>query len=229
MKRIGRPPRETRYVHVDYAGKEYTVGFVDHKGTHQAFVIDREDFEHIRTSSWHVTATNYMSTNIEVDDIRKSLYLHNAVCGRFTFDGKGQTTSIDHINRNGFDNRKENLRLVSQSEQNINQGKKPRTATLPADSGITMDDVPRHIWYVKPNGLHGDRFAIEFKTEGLLWRSTSSKTVSLQAKLTEAKQKLAEFYTAYPHLDPDNPERVAKESQLNDSFTVIVEAARTKI
>lgn len=128
---------------------------------------------------------------------------------RDAFQGKGQTDSIDHINRIGFDNRKENLRHVSQSEQNINQKQKKRKVVLPDGCGLSPEDIPRHIWYVKANGGHGDRFAIEFKTEGITWKTTSSKGVSIQAKLEEAKQKLVSFYQTYPYLNPElNEERV---------------------
>jgi hypothetical protein len=131
------------------------------------------------------------------------------------------------MNRIGFDNRKCNLRIVTQSEQNMNQKRRPRTFLLPADSGLTYEDIPRHIWYVKANGLHGDRFAIEFKSESYVWRTTSSKKVSLNEKLNQAKQKLEECYALYPHLNPHNPEWIAKQKELTDSYENILIAATT--
>lgn len=129
---------------------------------------------------------------------------------RDAFNGKGQTESIDHINRIGFDNRKENLRLITQSEQNINQVKKKRNIVLPIDCGLTPEDIPRHIWYVNANGLHGDRFAIEFRTEGIVWKTTSSKKVDLPTKLASAKEKLQELYALYPYLNPSLHEENTK-------------------
>ena len=145
--------------------------------------------------------------------------------GRLDFPGKGATETVDHINRNGFDNRKENLRIISQSQQNMNQTKRERNITLPEGCDIDASDIPRHIWYIKANGAHGDRFAIEFKTENLCWKSTSSKKVSLSKKLEEAKEKLQELYSQYPYLNPFNSEKIQKEQSLADSFHEIIDMA----
>ena len=99
--------------------------------------------------------------------------------------------------------------------------KKKRNVTLPSDCGMKAEDIPRHIWYVHPNGLHGDRFAIEFKTEGIVWKTTSSKKVSLANKLVEAKNKLAELYALYPHLNPVSAEEEA--AVLLQSYNEIIE------
>ena len=63
----------------------------------------------------------YIFKTIDKD---KKLYLHQIIMGHSGF-GKGQI-SIDHINRNKLDNRKCNLRLATQSEQNKNRGKVSR-------------------------------------------------------------------------------------------------------
>jgi hypothetical protein len=78
---------------------------------------------------------------------------------------------------------------------------------------------------MRANGLHGDRFAIEFKTEGVVWKSTSSKSVSIQDKLTQAKEKLKEFYIQYPYLNPDNEIKEIEINQLKQSFQEIINTA----
>ena len=220
---VGRKPLPIRYIHVSHNDHEYTVGIL-HSG--DAFVIDREDYEKIRPFSWHKTANAYISCGAYVDSIKRTLYLHNLVMGKLTFSGKGQHETVDHVNRNGLDNRKENLRILSQTDQNLNQRKKPRTVELPVDCGVSPTEIPKHIWYVRANGLHGDRFAIEFKTEDILWRSTSSKAFTLKDKLRAATTKLVELYTVYPYLDPDNPDILEDMRALNESFDLIVSAAK---
>jgi hypothetical protein len=223
--RLGRPPGEQLYIPVTYNNKEYVVGVVFACGDPVVFVFDKEDHPRVSERIWHRCANNYISSGVIVDGKKKELFLHNLVMNRPLYLGKGQTETVDHISRNGFDNRKENLRVVSQTEQNLNQKSRRRTAVLPADCGLTMEDIPRHIWYIKANGAHGDRFAIEFKSEGVTWKTTSSKSVSLCDKLTAAKIKLQEYYTIYPHLNPNNPERLAEIAALRDSYKTIVELA----
>jgi hypothetical protein len=197
----GRPGNEILYTEVSYNEKMYVVGKLDSIKAEKHFIIDKDDFGRVSQYSWHIT-NGYISTTVVHNGKRKPLYLHNLVMDRNAFNGKGQTESVDHINRKGCDNRKENLRLITQTEQNINQVKKKRSVILPSTCGIEPEEIPRHIWYVRANGLHGDRFAIEFKTEGIVWKTTSSKKVSLADKLAQAKEKLGELYDLYPHLNP---------------------------
>lgn len=179
--------------------------------------------------SWHITSVGYIVSYYPTDDGIKQLLLHRFVMNRLDFPGKGATESIDHINRNPLDNRKENLRIVTQSEQNINQSKKPRTIVkLPEDSGINPEDIPRHIWYIKTNGGHGDRFAIEFKTEHLVWKTSSSKRLTLQQKLNEAKEKLQELYLQFPHLNPATNDTAKHAEELNNSFKEIIQLAQSE-
>jgi len=224
----GRKPGLIDYRHITYKDTEYTVGILQFKGEDKAFIIDKEDYEKIQNKAWHFASGNYISSGVIHDSKKKELYLHNLVMNRLDHPGKGATESVDHINRNGLDNRKENLRIVSQSQQNLNQSKKKRSVILPEKCPIKPEDIPTHIWYVRANGLHGDRFAIEFKTENLVWKSTSSKAVSIHEKLKQAKEKLKEFYTQYPHLNHDKPERIQEELDLQISFEEIIKLYPTQ-
>jgi hypothetical protein len=221
----GRPSNDIIYKEVYYNNKEYVVGKAIVKDSYKYFVIDKEDYSKIKDYSWHYTSNSYISHNVNVDGQIKALYLHNMVLSRLVFPGKGSKESVDHINRIGLDNRKENLRVISQSEQNMNQSKKKRRIELPEDSGLTADAIPTHIWYIKPNGSHGERFAIEFKTENIIWKTTASKNISLQDKLESAKEKLAELYRIYSYLNPNNEDKNKLIKELTDSYYEIIKLA----
>ena len=225
MPPVGRPAVPVEYHEVQYQDGEYVVGKVVHKHEHVYFVIDKIDYPRIRDLSWHYTANAYIGHTHRIDNSNKVLYMHNLIMNHLDHPGKGATESIDHINRNGLDNRRANLRMLTQSEQNINQTKKKRVIQLPADCGIHADDIPKHIWYVRANGSHGDRFAIELKTENLVWKSTSSIKVPLHQKLEQAKEKLREIYMKYPYLDPNEKSKVDQYQALASSYTAIVELA----
>jgi hypothetical protein len=217
----GRKPGMIDYKCVTYKNKEYIVGLIQHNGNDIKFVFDEEDFPKVENRPWHLSSGKYIASTFYLDGgIKLELYIHNLIMDRITFDGKGQKETVDHINRNGFDNRKINLRIISQSQQNMNQKKKKRNVDLPSDCGIQPDEIPTHIWYVRPNGLHGDRFAIEFKTENIVWKSTSSKKIELKTKLEEAKEKLKQFYIQFPYLNPQFEEERRKEIE-NEYQTII--------
>ena len=201
-KKTGRPAVPNKYRDEIIDGKVYVIGTLTSKGLDIEFIIDKEDEEKVRYRQWYShTNGKYVACGINTKDGRKVLYLHNFIMNRIIFPGKGTTESVDHINRNGLDNRKENLRIVSQREQNLNQKQRTRRSELPADSGLTHDDIPMHVWYIKASGGHGDRFGIDMRTEGVKWKSSSSKTLSLVDKLEQAKTKLKELYEVYPYLD----------------------------
>lgn len=207
---------------VDYRTVEnYVIGSLLYKGMCVDFVIDLTDLSGVQVYKWHYASNSYIATSVLVDvDVsgttvqkKRELYLHNLLMK------PRPQEAVQHISKNGLDNRRENLRLVDAGTLN-NQTKKRRNVELPSMCGIRPEEIPKHIWYVQANGYHRDRFAIEFKTEGILWKSTSSKDVSLKEKLESAKKHLEILYTEYPHLDPKREDAVAK--LLEESFQTIL-------
>lgn len=220
LNKGGRLPGQINYQLIHYNSSDYIVGTLTFNKTNINFVFDKDDFEKVSERAWHFASGAYISSAIIHDSKRKELYLHNLVMNRLEFAGKGTNESVDHINRNGLDNRKENLRIITQSEQNINQNKKKRSIKLPEDCDININDIPTHIWYIKANGLHGDRFGIDLKTENIKWKTSSSKKILLKDKLIEAKNKLQELYLEFPYLNSNN-EKIEREI-LTESFKEII-------
>jgi hypothetical protein len=207
---------------VDYRTVEnYVIGSLLYKGMCVDFIIDLTDLSGVQGYKWHYASNSYIATSVLVDvDVsgttvqkKRELYLHNLLMK------PRPQEAVQHISKNGLDNRRENLRLVDAGTLN-NQTKKRRNVELPSMCGIRPEEIPKHIWYVQANGYHRDRFAIEFKTEGILWKSTSSKEVSLKEKLESAKKHLEILYAEYPQLDPKREEAVAK--LLEESFQNIL-------
>ena len=195
---VGRPANSIKYEETVVDDTPCMKGFITTKGATIEILFDIDDFERVKERQWFSsTGGKYVCCNLRIDGLRKVLGLHNFIMNRFDFPGKGAKELVDHINRNGLDNRKVNLRIVSQSVQNMNQKTKKRTAALP--EGIA--ELPKHIWYIKPNGLHGDRFCIELKAEGIVWKTTSSKKVSIEEKLKQAIEKLYELYEKYGYVN----------------------------
>ena len=199
---------------------DVAIGTILFKGMAVEFALDVADLSGIQAHKWHYSS-NYIATSVTVTvDCsgtptlkKRELYLHNLLMK------PRPQESVQHISKNGLDNRRMNLKLVDAGTLN-NQAKKKRNVELPPLCGIKSEEIPRHIWYVQANGYHRDRFAIEFKTEGILWKSTSSKDVSLQEKLENAKGKLEELYEIYPHLDAKKEEEAGKI--IEESFRLIM-------
>lgn len=75
-------------------------------------IIDTEDIPKISAHKWHKMSGGYAMSRIN----GKLIFLHHLIVGR----EKGLI--VDHINRNRLDNRKENLRIATYSENIINGG-----------------------------------------------------------------------------------------------------------
>jgi hypothetical protein len=224
----GRKPIEINWLDLVYNGQEYSVGkIIKLDGTTINFVIDTDDKSKVVARSWHYKTVGYVSSPYKIEGARKELYLHNLVMNRLDFDGKGAPITVDHINGNGLDNRKANLRLCTQAQQNRNTSKRTRKTTkLPND--IDPDEMPTNVWYAPPNGAHGDRFVIEIKgidgVEDIVWKTTSSKSISTREKLTSAALKRQQLIDSCPALYNFIREAELSETLL-DEFNEIVSMA----
>jgi len=145
--------------------------------------------------SWCISKNGY-AINSSIN-----LYIHQLITGCHG-NGKGTgTISVDHINRNRLDNRKQNLRVVGLKEQLANSTghlvgtKKQRQSTakqLP--EGITQNMLRKHVVYLcevydKKSGKTREFFRVENHPNAEKdYASSKSKEVSILDKLHEANK-----------------------------------------
>ena len=77
--------------------------------------IDDEDYKKVSKYKWGLSGKGYVSKSIKIGEKWHSLYLH-----RFLLNTLNE---IDHIDRNPLNNQKENLRIVTRSQNNMNKCK----------------------------------------------------------------------------------------------------------
>src|ERR1700749_1815804 len=131
-KCVGRPAIAVEYKEGTIDGVQCIFGTIHHNGILLEFIIDKEDEERVKSRHWYAVSNGkYIGSHITINGSNKMLYIHNFILNRFDFPGKGVKESVDHINRNGLDNRKCNLLIKTQSLQNVNRKKRERHAQLP--------------------------------------------------------------------------------------------------
>lgn len=83
-------------------------------------LVDDEDYERLAKYRWRAKGdrgTYYAYTDIYVGGKRKMTSMHSMVISR------GGKTQVDHIDHNGLNNQKSNLRAASHAENQRNRGK----------------------------------------------------------------------------------------------------------
>jgi len=85
----------------------------------QIALVDDEDFEFLNQWKWHERKINkiyyYAIRGIRIKDKIKFIYMHRLIMNTPT------GFVVDHLNHNGLDNQKSNLRNCTQSENIMNQ------------------------------------------------------------------------------------------------------------
>ena len=148
--------------------------------------------------TWYLTKSGYIGAHYKENNKDKIIYLHQLITNWYGH-GKGQL-SIDHINQDKLDNRKDNLRIVNQSVQNQNTGKRNRkynAVDLP--NGIEQINLPKYVVYYKEcydkeNNKWREFFKIEKHPKlNKPWISNKSRKVSIHEKLEQTKKRLYEL------------------------------------
>ena len=112
--------RKTKY-NKYYFLKDYIIGIANNTGAE--FKIDYEDYKLVCNYSWNQIKNQeylgayYIKPNGTVTKIK----LHRLILG--LIDNEDSEKMVDHINHEALDNRKENLRIVTNSQNQMNRTK----------------------------------------------------------------------------------------------------------
>lgn len=98
-----------KYNRYDLSGK-YGIGYT---GNGEEFYCDLEDYDKIKDYCWE-NSNGYMITG-DKNNRSKNIIMH-----RLIMDCSENDTAVDHINHNRKDNRKINLRICTDSQNNMN-------------------------------------------------------------------------------------------------------------
>ena len=98
--------------------------------------IDEADFEYISQWKWGFGANGYAVRTVQIDGKKKTVLMHRVLLSA----PKG--TDVDHANQDKLDNRRNNLRLATRSQNRANTTSRARpNSELPM--GVSYNPSPR--------------------------------------------------------------------------------------
>ena len=122
-------------------------------------IVDDEDYAAVVDHAWRcVRPCNvaYAMTNLSRAEGHSTLYMHQLVLRRMGLIG-----SVDHVNGNGLDNRRTNLRTATAVQNAANVGARPGVSGFKGVSRCSKTNRSRA--YIRTNGrqIHLGLFASE--------------------------------------------------------------------
>lgn len=103
---------------------------IDYDSTGIPFYFDKEDFTLIAQYTWWTGTGGYLRSDKRVKGERIRVQMHRLVMG---MQDKDKSLYIDHINHNTRDNRKCNLAVKTNSENQLNRMEQPKEYLDPCD------------------------------------------------------------------------------------------------
>lgn len=129
-----------RFNRYDLSLDDYGVGY-DCNG--EPFYFDKEDYDLIKNHCWHIHKSPYQTNKYVVANITLGKNLSTAIKMHRLIMGYPDGMVIDHINHDGTDNRKANLRIVTQAQNAKNMALPINNSS--GKTGVSWDRT-KQVW-----------------------------------------------------------------------------------
>ena len=149
-----------KYNTYDLTG-EYGIGYTS---KNEKFYFDLEDYDKIKDYCWYIGKNGYVYSRIN----KKLISFHRLIM-KFP-----KNMQIDHINRNKNDNKKDNLRIVTNKINSLNKGLQSNNKS--GFAGVSWNSS-RNKWLAKLYYNHKSHVIGSFnsKTEAIIARLKAEK------------------------------------------------------
>ena len=127
----------------------------------RAAIVDDEDYEGLIKNKWHFRDVKsefrigYACRSVRLEGGKRIIMMHRQVMGL----GWDTSIQVDHIDGNGLNNQKSNLRICNNSENHMNQ--RPPRHNTSGFIGVSFDQRSgRYVAYINVNRkrFHGRSF-----------------------------------------------------------------------
>lgn len=136
--------RSKKYNKYDLSG-EYGIGYASN--TNNPFYFDLEDYDLIKNFCWREEKKGYLRTSIVTNGEEKQIILHRLIMNL----SNEKNLFVDHINHNVYDNRKQNLRIVTNTQNS--QNSKPKSKNKTGVHGVDFrKDCKKWVTRITVNG-----------------------------------------------------------------------------
>jgi len=125
-------------------------------------IVDVEDYERVSQYKWHIRRSNRSSTYYAARTVFVSKYNRKLVSMHRFIMNAPDGLEVDHINGDGFDNRKANIRLATNSQNSRNKPKR-RNTKLSRYKGVKRNGSGR--WHAVINYERKRIYLGTFETE----------------------------------------------------------------
>lgn len=203
------------YSVTDINGETYYIAMANgDNGTDTVFKFSTEslnkftNFNGYDNPTWYHMSNGYIATTVK----SKIVYFHQHIMdyyGQQSDPTLNRGLSVDHINQDKLDNRRTNLRLATQHEQNMNTSREYEKGTnLPDNCQFTAADIPKYISFyperISNGAKHGMHFVVEFKLpatkQKISRKTTKSVDKSIYYKLIQAIKIRYQLLTEHPQI-----------------------------